>query len=69
MMANKHEIERLAYELWERDGKPAGNELAHYYQAERALSGGPKATRTPARKTAPAPKASASKPRTTRKAA
>jgi hypothetical protein len=33
------EIERRAYEIWERDGRPAGREEEHWRQAERELAG------------------------------
>jgi hypothetical protein len=30
-------IERRAYELWERDGRPEGRDHAHWQQAEREI--------------------------------
>lgn len=36
-MPNRQEIERLAYSLWERDGRPQGRDLKHYFEAERTL--------------------------------
>lgn len=38
--ASADAISRRAYELWEQDGKPDGNDLQHWLQAERELSGG-----------------------------
>ena len=35
-------IERRAYELWERDGRPEGRDHAHWQQAEREI-GAPRA--------------------------
>jgi hypothetical protein len=67
-MATKQEIERLAYEMWERDGRPEGNDQSYYYEAERALSSAPTPKRSADRKPATA-KTTASKPRATRKAA
>ena len=34
------EIERRAYEIWERDGRPEGREEEHWRQAEQELAGG-----------------------------
>lgn len=64
-MPIQQDIERLAYDLWEREGKPEGNDLAYYYRAEQELA--PKPKRTTAGKSTT--KTTASKPRTTRKAA
>lgn len=33
-------IRQRAYELWERDGRPAGQELAYWLRAEAELAGG-----------------------------
>jgi hypothetical protein len=33
------QISRRAYELWEQDGKPDGNDLRHWLQAEQELRG------------------------------
>jgi hypothetical protein len=32
-------ISRRAYELWENEGRPEGNDLRHWLQAERELAG------------------------------
>jgi len=32
-------ISRRAYELWEKDGRPDGNDLRHWLQAEQELRG------------------------------
>lgn len=32
-------ISRRAYELWENEGRPEGNDLRHWLQAEQELSG------------------------------
>jgi hypothetical protein len=31
-------VERLAYEIYERDGRPEGRALEHWSEAEKALS-------------------------------
>lgn len=62
-MPSQQDIERLAYQLWERDGRPEGNHLAHYYEAERVLATANKPKRAAARK------ATTAKSRATRKAA
>jgi hypothetical protein len=31
-------ISRRAYELWEQEGRPEGNDMRHWFQAERELS-------------------------------
>ena len=36
-MPSKEETEKLAYHLWEQEGRPKGRELRHYYEAERIL--------------------------------
>ncbi len=36
-MPTKEEIEKLAYYLWEQEGRPAGRDVANYYEAERIL--------------------------------
>ena len=36
-MTGKQEIEKLAYQLWEQEGKPEGRALHHYFTAERML--------------------------------
>ena len=33
------QIQRRAYELWERDGRPQGRDHAHWAQAEREIAG------------------------------
>lgn len=37
-MEKRHEIEKLAYELWERGGRMPGRELEHWVEAERIVS-------------------------------
>ena len=32
------EIQRIAYEIWESEGRPAGRDADHYYRAERLLA-------------------------------
>lgn len=34
----QEQIERLAYQIWEMEGRPAGREREHYFEAERLLS-------------------------------
>jgi hypothetical protein len=36
-MVRRDDVERLAYELWEREGRPNGRDQTHYYEAERLL--------------------------------
>ena len=71
-MPTQQDIERLAYELWEREGKPHGMDHHYYYEAERALNGGEaKPKKTSTRKPAAAKsttKATATKPRSTKAA-
>ncbi len=38
------QIARAAYLLWEREGRPHGQDLNHWLQAERQLSPGPDST-------------------------
>jgi hypothetical protein len=37
--ASAESISRRAYELWEQEGRPDGNDLRHWLQAEHELSG------------------------------
>jgi hypothetical protein len=37
--ASAESISRRAYELWEQEGRPDGNDLRHWLQAEQELSG------------------------------
>jgi hypothetical protein len=72
-MPSQQDIERMAYELWEREGRPHGMDHHYYYEAERALNGdGAKPKKTSTRKPAAAKsttKATPSKSRSTKKAA
>ena len=36
-MPRKNQLEELAYQLWEEDGKPAGQEPAYYLEAQLLL--------------------------------
>jgi hypothetical protein len=36
-MSNYDEIAKLAYELWEKAGKPEGEETTHWLQAENEV--------------------------------
>lgn len=49
------DISRRAYELWEKDGRPEGNEQRHWFQAERELSRGDRSRPIPAQSAAAAP--------------
>ena len=63
MAANEDRIRQRAYQIWEQEGRPHGNDLKHWMQAfqEIAESAGAKAPRT---KKAAAPKsAGAAKPK------
>ena len=40
-MPGDGKIKEIAYELWEREGKPEGRDLEHYFQAEKLASSGP----------------------------
>lgn len=60
------DVEKLAYELWEKNGRPEGQDQEHYYAAERMLAEGngaaaPKKTATRARSTSAKPRASSTK--------
>jgi hypothetical protein len=35
----REEIEHRAYEIWEREGRPAGRDIEHWFAAERQLLG------------------------------
>ena len=35
---NEEQIRRVAYELWEREGRPPGRELDHYYSAQQLVT-------------------------------
>ena len=37
-MATTVEIEKLAYDLWEKDGRPQGRDQDYYFTAERMLA-------------------------------
>ena len=37
-MVNTAEIEQLAYELWEQDGRQHGRDAEYYFTAERMLA-------------------------------
>jgi hypothetical protein len=36
------DIARRAYEIWERQGRPHGRDLAHWFEAERELNAMPR---------------------------
>lgn len=36
-MPTNEKIEELAYLLWEKEGRPEGRDVTHYYEAERIL--------------------------------
>ena len=38
-MISREEIARLAYDLWEKDGRVDGNHQRHWLEAERILHG------------------------------
>lgn len=40
MTPGREQIEARAYEIWEREGRPAGREGEHWEQALRELGGG-----------------------------
>lgn len=42
-------ISRRAYQLWEQEGRPEGNDLHHWLRAERELNSVPTASESPAR--------------------
>jgi hypothetical protein len=35
---NEEQIRQIAYELWEREGRPPGRELDHYYSAQQLVT-------------------------------
>lgn len=45
----REEIEHRAYEIWEREGRPEGRDIEHWFAAERQLLGADEqVTQTPA---------------------
>lgn len=60
-------VAERAYEIWEREGRPAGREMDHWLQAERELAteGGAARPASPAGRK-PARSSSAPKPKVTR---
>ena len=38
MIASKQEIQVRSYFIWEKEGRPQGRELEHWFRAERELS-------------------------------
>jgi hypothetical protein len=44
-------ISRRAYELWEQEGRPEGNDMRHWLQAEKELGGEKSTPANPARYT------------------
>jgi hypothetical protein len=44
-------ISRRAYELWEQEGRPEGNDMRHWLQAEKELGGSRSASTEPSRYT------------------
>jgi hypothetical protein len=38
MTVNKEAIQKLSYEIWEREGRPFGHDLEHWLQAEAELA-------------------------------
>ena len=62
---HQYEIQQIAYEIWESEGRPTGQDAEHYYRAERVWAerrNGPVVVKSAAAKAARSPKA------TTRKA-
>ena len=37
-LSAEEQIKGLAYAIWEREGRPAGRDMEHYFRAERILS-------------------------------
>lgn len=48
-MVTQQEIERLAYQLWEREGRPSHRALDNYLEAERTLAASQRSAETSAR--------------------
>ena len=45
----REEVEHRAYEIWEREGRPEGRDIEHWFAAERQLLGADvQVTQTPA---------------------
>lgn len=36
-MVAEQKVRELAYQLWEQAGRPDGNDLEHYYEAQAAI--------------------------------
>jgi hypothetical protein len=73
-MATEEEIKKLAYKIWEDEGKPEGKDIEHYLRAAKILEeqeaanpiilGAP--PRPPEISPAPAPQKQAARPRARR---
>src|SRR4030042_4053423 len=37
-LSSEEQIRGLAYAIWEKEGRPAGRDMEHYFRAERILS-------------------------------
>lgn len=37
-MMKTSDVEQLAYELWEKDGRPHGRDQEYYFEAERLMA-------------------------------
>jgi hypothetical protein len=55
-------IARRAYEIWEREGRPSGQDQRHWFEAERGLAAGAPESDPPAPTPEPDPLAGASDP-------
>jgi hypothetical protein len=56
MADDKHgSIQRRAYEIWEREGRPDGAHERHWREAEREIAAMPAASAKPAKRKAAAP--------------
>jgi Protein of unknown function (DUF2934) len=66
MMPTRQEIQLRSYQIWEREGRPAGRDKEHWFRAERELAAEETAPKSVAARS-PAGRATKAAPRTTRK--
>lgn len=67
--ARENEIAERSYQIWEREGKPEGKHLQHWFQAISELEGAPATARPPSKVRRSPAAAKTRRPRTSRPAA
>ncbi len=71
MASNEDRIRQRAYEIWEREGRPHGEDLKHWLRAFQEIAASGEANRQPAKKSHPKKATTAgtpAKPKSTAKA-